>query len=82
MFGGLILLGREGAKCDDHGGIKYDGVIEECANYMLHKVNGLQGKQGLVVSVVGVLDFGAVGEGFLGMGGILRARRPSVLELV
>ena len=44
LFGGLRLLGREGAKGDEHGGIYGDGVIEECANYMLHKVNGLQGQ--------------------------------------
>ena len=32
--------------------------------------------------VVGVLDFGAVGGVFPGMGGILWARRCGVLELV
>ena len=67
MFGGVRLLGREGAKINEHGGINGDVVIEECANYMLHKVNGIRGQQGGVVGVVGVLDFGAVGAGFPGM---------------
>ena len=61
MFGGLKLLGREGAKGNKNDGINGDGIIEECANYLLHEVNGLQGQHGGVVSVVGVLDFGAIG---------------------
>ena len=76
------MLGRESAKGDEYGGISGDGVIEEYANYMLHKVNGIWGKQGRVVVVVGVLDFGAVGGGFLGMGQIMQARRLMVFELV
>ena len=75
-------MGIEGAKGDEHGGINGDGVIEECANYLLHEVNGIWGQQGGVVGVVGVLDFGTIGGGFPGMGGILRARRLRVLELV
>ena len=82
LFFGLRLLGREFAKGDEHGGINGNGVIEECANYLLHEMNGLWGQQGGVVGVVGVLDFGAVGKGFRGMGGILWARRLKVLELV
>ena len=82
LFGGLILLGREGAKGNKNDGINGDGIIEECANYLLHEVNGLQGKQGGVVGVVDVLNFGAVGGGFPGMGGILRAMRLRVLELL
>ena len=35
-----------------------------------------------MIVVVGVLDFGAVGGGFPGMGGILWVRRLGVLELV
>ena len=35
-----------------------------------------------MVGVVGVLDFGAIGGGFLGMGRIMRARRLMVFELV
>ena len=46
LFGGLRLLGREGAKVKEHGGINSDGVIEECADYMSHKVDGLRGQQG------------------------------------
>ena len=46
------------------------------------EVNGLVEQQGGVVGVVNVLDFGAVGGGFPGMGGILRTRRLRVLELV
>ena len=46
LFGGLILLGREGAKGDKHGGTNGDGVIEVCANYLLHEVNGIRGQQG------------------------------------
>ena len=49
FFGGLRLLGREGVKGDKHGGINGDGVIEECAYYLLHEVNGLRGQQGGVV---------------------------------
>ena len=72
----------EGAKGDKHGGINGNGIIEERANYLLHKVNVLWGQQGREVVVVRVLDFGAVGGGFPGMGGILRARRLMVLEFV
>ena len=43
LFGGLRLLGREGAKGDEHGGVNGNGVMEECANYLLHEVNGLWG---------------------------------------
>ena len=82
FFGGLRLLGREDTKGDKHGEINGDGVIEECANYLLHKVNVLRGQQGGVVVVVGVLDFGAVGGGFPGMWGILRAWRLRVLKFV
>ena len=82
LFGGLRLLGREGAKGDEHGGINCDGLIEECANYLLHKVNGLWGKHGGVIGVFGVLDFGAICWGFPGMWGILWARRLMVLKLV
>ena len=82
FFGGLRLLGREGAKGDEHIGINGNGIIEDCANYLLHKVNGLWGQKGGVVGVVGVLDFGAIGGGFSGMGGIMRARRLRVLKLV
>ena len=73
---------REGAKVDEHGGINGDGTIEECASYMLHKVNRPWRQQRGVVVVVGVLDFGAVGGGFPGMWGILRVRRLRVLKLV
>ena len=55
---------------------------EECVDFLLHKVNGFWGQQGGVVGVVGILDSGAVGGGFLDMGGILWARRLGVLELV
>ena len=82
LFGGLRLLGREGTKGDKHGGINSVGVIEECANYLLHEVNGLWGQQEGVVVVGGVLDFGAVGGGFPGKWGILRVRRLMVLKLV
>ena len=82
MFGDLRMLGREGAKGNDHGGISGDGVIEECANYLLHKVNGFWGGQGRLVVSVSVLDFGAIGGGFPGMWGILWARRIRVLKLV
>ena len=82
LFSGLKLLGREGTKGHDHGDINGNGVIEECDNYLLHKVNVLRGQQGGMVGVVGVLDLGAVGGGFPGMVGILRARRLRVLELV
>ena len=44
LFGGIRLLGREGTKSNDHTGINGDGVIEECANYLLHEVNGLRGQ--------------------------------------
>ena len=43
-FGGLRLLGREGTKVEEHSGINGDGLIEECADYMLHKVDGLWGQ--------------------------------------
>ena len=46
MFGSLRMLVREGAKDDEHGGINGNGVIEECADYLLQKVNGLWGQQG------------------------------------
>ena len=82
FFSGLILLGRECAKDNEHGVINANGVIEECVNFLLHKVNGFWGQQGGVVGVVGILDSGAVGGGFLDMGGILWARRLGVLELV
>ena len=75
-------MGREGAKVYEHGGINVDGSIEECADYLLHKVDGLWGKLGGGVGVVGVLDFGAVGGGIPGMRGILWERRLGVLELV
>ena len=75
-------MGREGAKGNDHGGINGNGVIENCANYLLHEVNGLWGQQGGVVVFGGVLDFGAIGGGFPGMWGILRAMRLRVLKLV
>ena len=61
-------MGREGAKGDKNGGINIDGIIEECVNYLLKEVNGLWGQQGGVVSVVGVLDFGAIGGGFQAWG--------------
>ena len=73
LFDGLRLLVREGAKGDEHGGINGNGVIENCANYLLHEVNGIRGQHGGLVGVVGVLDFGALGGGFPGMWGILRA---------
>ena len=82
FFGVLRLLGRKGAKGDKHGGINGDGVIKECADYLLQKVDGLWGQQGGVVGVVSVLDFGAIGGGFPGIEGILRVRRLRVLELV
>ena len=82
LFGGLILLGRESAKGNEHGAINGDGVIEECVNYLLHEVNGLWGQQGGVVVVVGIFDFGAVGGIFPGMWDILRLRRLWVLKLV
>ena len=82
FFSGHRLLGREGANGNKHGGINGDGVTEDCANYMLHKVNGIWGQQGGVVGIVGVLYFGTVGGGFPGMGGILWVRRLMVLELV
>ena len=44
FFGVVTLLGREGAKGDNHVGISGNGVIKECDNYTLHKVNVLQGK--------------------------------------
>ena len=72
----------EGAKGDKHGGINGNGIIEERANYLLHKVNGLWGQQGREVVVVGVLDFGAVGGGFPGMWGILRVWRLRALKFV
>ena len=75
-------MGREGDKGNKHGGINVGGIIEECDNYLLHDVNGIQGGKGGVVDVVGVVDFGAVGGVFPGMGGIPRARRLRVLELV
>ena len=75
-------MGREGAKGDDHGGIHGNGVIEECAYYLLHKVNGLWGQQGGVVVFTSVLDFGAVGGGFPGMWGILRVWRLRVLKFL
>ena len=75
-------MGREGAKGDKNGGINGGGVIEECANYLLHEANGLPGQQVGVVSFVSVLDFGAVGGGFPGKWGILQARRLMVLELL
>ena len=55
LFGGPRLLRREVAKGEELGGINGDGVIEENADYMLHKVNGLWGQQGRVVVVVGIL---------------------------
>ena len=82
LFGGIRMLGREGDKGNNHGGINGNGVIQECDNYLLHKENGLWGQQGRVVGVVGVLDFGAVGGGFPGMGGILRAKKLMVLGLL
>ena len=48
---GLILVERESTKGENHGGINDDGVIEECANYLFHEVNGLWGQQGVVVGV-------------------------------
>ena len=44
LFGGLRLLGREGTKGDENGRINGDGIIEECADYLLHKVDGLRGE--------------------------------------
>ena len=82
LFGDLRLLGREGAKGDEHGGINVNVLIQECANYLLHKVNELRGQQWGVVVVFGVLDFGAVGGGFPGMWGILRVWRLRVLKFV
>ena len=79
LFGGIRMLGREGDKGNNHGGINGNGVIQECDNYLLHKENGLWGQQGRLVGVVGVLDFGSVGESFPGMGGILQARNIRVL---
>ena len=73
---------REGSKVNKHGGINGDVITEECADYLLHEVDGLWGKQGGVVSIVGVLDFGAVGGGFPGMGVILWSMRLGVLELL
>ena len=55
LFGGLRLLGREGDKGNEHGGIHGDGLIKECSNYLLHQVNGLWGKQGGVFVVVIIL---------------------------
>ena len=51
LFGGLRLLVIYGAKSNNHGGINDDGLIEECDDYLLHKVNGLRGQQGGVVGV-------------------------------
>ena len=76
-------MGREGFKSNEHGGINGNGVIEECANYLLHEMNGLRGQQGgAVVVICYVLDFRVVGRGFPSMGVILWARRLRVLELV
>ena len=79
MFGGLKLLVREGTKVDKSGGINGDGVIENCAKYLLHEVDGLRGEQGGVVCVFGVLYFGAVGGRFTGMEGIMWERWLGVL---
>ena len=46
LFGGLRLLVREVAKGNEYGWINGDVVIEECADYLLHEVDGLWGKQG------------------------------------
>ena len=72
---------REGAKGDEHGGIHGNDVIEECANYLLHKINGLWGQQGKVV-LISILNFGAVGGGFPGRWVILRAWRLRVFKFV
>ena len=62
MFGGIRLLVIEGAKGDKHGGINGNGIIEERANYLLHKVNGLWGQQGIGVPnggfgiVIGIVE--------------------------
>ena len=75
-------MGIESAKGNKHGGINGDGAIEECANYLLHEVNGLWGQQGGVVGGGSVLDFGELCAGFPGMWGILRARTLRLLKLV
>ena len=47
LFGGRRILGKEGAKGDDHGGINGDGLKEDCANYLLHEVNGRSLRSGM-----------------------------------
>ena len=75
-------MGRQQSKGNDHGGVNCNGIVEQCADDLVEKVEIFGVKAGRRVVGFGVFDAVTKDRAVPLMWGILRASRRKVLKFV
>ena len=66
---------------NEYGRVDGDSKVEECANDLLHKVDGFGGQKGGIFVLVGILEDSAIGGLVPGMRGVLGVGGCWMLDL-